>query len=102
MHGFAVVPERLLGKPFGVADGLRPLGAGVAVAVQCHAFDAELAAARAEFRGAVPCPLTPSSRIAMQALSRNHVVGIQRKAAKPQKIRHEFHELTRIANLAAD
>ena len=41
MHGLAAVPQSLHGESFWIARLLGPFGPSVAVAMKCHAFDAE-------------------------------------------------------------
>ncbi len=52
MHGLAVVLQRGLGKPLGLAAGFGAPGPGVAVAVQADALDAQQFATAVELRGA--------------------------------------------------
>ena len=54
MHGLAVVAERFLRKPLGVAGGPGALSPRVPIAVKRDARDAELTATLAELRGPVP------------------------------------------------
>jgi hypothetical protein len=49
MDSFAVMPQVLHRKPFGLTGGLRAFRPRMAIAVHRHAFDTKLAAALAEF-----------------------------------------------------
>ena len=49
VNGLAIMAERLLGKPFGVATGFRTLRPGITVTMQSDAEDPQTGAAASEF-----------------------------------------------------
>jgi len=79
MHGNGIMPQRFLGKAFGISDSFGSLGPGVTVAVQRDALDAKSITALLELRR--PVARADSSQIGEQGATARQV---------PQNFRHIF------------
>jgi hypothetical protein len=53
VYCFGIVPQSLLSEALGITSGLGALRPGVAIGVECHAFNLQLLTALFEFGGAV-------------------------------------------------